>query len=482
MLIIVTFMVNAALNFALGLAVAAGLGPEAYGRFSVAFSASVALALLLFDWLKLSAILRYREETRETAPELRASLDAGYLAVAALLAAATAGLVALGVDAGLGAGMIAAIALVAIANGVFDYACALLRARFRNKAYSALVILKNALAFAAMVGAAFWTRDPLVVMALAGVSALAATLLLRGQARDPAARLTCARMAHIGDSLRYGMPVALASLFYQGVVLANRSLAAAGLGFAAAGKLSLATEVTLRLMLVAGAALDIHLFQLAVRQKAVGGAQAAKAQLRRNGLLIFAAFTLLCAGYMAAMPSFAATVAPAAFREDFAHLAFILTPGVGLYCLGQFCLNPIAQIEGRTHVVMVAGFGATALDIGWLLLAPPADVAGYALVHAVSLGAGFALMLGLTWRWRDSWPRFRDLAGVAAAGLCATGAMSLTRDLQPALFGLLATAGAGAGIFGLVLLALNPGGLFRPALARLVALAPWREKLFNRLG
>jgi O-antigen/teichoic acid export membrane protein len=483
MLIVVTFVVNAALNFLLGLAVAAGLGPEAYGRFSIAFAAALALALLLFDWLRLSATRFYREEVRATAPELRASLDAGYFAGAAGLVLAAAVLATLGIDAGLGAGMIAAIALVAIANGFFDYFSALLRARFRNRAYSVLVILKNALAFAAMVGAAFWTRDPLAVMACAGVSAGAATFLLRKRAADPGAHLTRARTAQIGGYLRYGLPVVLANLFYQAMVLANRGLAASSLGYGAAGKLSLATDVTLRLMLAAGAALDIYLFQLAVHQKAVGGAEAAKAQVRRNSLIIFAAYVLICAGYMADMPAFVATIAPAAFREDFARLAFILTPGVGLFCLGQFCLNPIAQIEGRTNEVMLAGLGTAALDIGWLLLAPPRELAGYALVHAVSLAAGFALMLGLTWRWRDHWPRSRDLAGVAVAGFCASAAMSFTREAQPALAGLLLTALVGAGVFAAVLLALDPGGLFRPAVARLASRLPGgKDGLFNRLG
>jgi len=475
MQIVVTFLVNAALNFLLGLAVAAGLGPEAYGKFSIAFAAAMALALLMFDWLRLSATRFYREETRKSEPNLRASLDAGYVLGATILALVAAALVALGLDAGLGGGMIAAIALVAVANGVFDYFSALLRARFRNSAYSALVILKNTLAFAAMVGAAFWTGDPLTVMACAGVSAGVATLALRGNVADPSARLRGAEAARVRDYLRYGAPIVLANLFYQALVVANRGVAAASLGYGAAGKLALATDVTLRLMLAAGAALDVYLFQLAVHERAIGGEAAGKAQLRRNSLILFAAFVLLCAGYMADMPAFAALVAPAAFRDDFAELAFLLAPGVGLFCLGQYCLNPIAQLEGKTGVVMLAGLATAVVNLVWLALAPPSDLAAYALAHGASLGAGFVVMLGLAWRWRDCFPRARDLAGVAAAGACASLAMAFTRNLQPALLGLLLTAFVGVGAFGAVLLALDPGGLFRPAALRL-------PKLFNRPG
>jgi len=130
MLIVVTFIVNAALNFVLGLAVAAGLGPEAYGKFSIAFAAALTLAIPAFEWLRLSATRFYSEDSRALAPETRASLDAAYAGGAALIAGLALGFFGLGFDAGLGAPMIGAIALVAIANGVFDYHSALLRARF----------------------------------------------------------------------------------------------------------------------------------------------------------------------------------------------------------------------------------------------------------------------------------------------------------------------------------------------------------------
>lgn len=467
MLIVVTFILNAGLNFILGLCVAAGLGPDSYGQFSIAFAAATALAMLLFDWLRLSATRFYREESRSAAPHLRASLDAGYFAGAGLLAALALTLVLLGFDAGLGAKMIGAIALVAATNGFFDYFSALLRARFRNTAYSGLVILKNLLAFAAMVGGAFWSRDPVLVMAMAGASAGAATLALRRQTADSGVGPRQSQAAQIKIYLRYGAPVVVANLFYQALILANRAAAAASLGYAAAGELSLATDVSLRLMLAAGAALDIYLFQLAVHQKAVAGEAGAQAQVRRNSLTIFAALALICLGYMADMPAFAALVAPAKFRDDFARLAFVLAPGVGLFCLGQFCLNPIAQLEGRTGGVLLAGLATAALDLGWLALAPPQSLDGYALLHSASLGAGFVFMLVLTARWRAYWPHPRDLAGVVLAGLGAAAAMSLTRALQPALLALLLTAILGAGVFAAILLALDPGRLFRPVAAKI---------------
>ena len=64
-------------------------------------------------------------------------------------------------------------------------------------------------------------------------------------------------------------------------MLANRGFAAAHLDFSAAGKLSLATDMTIRLILVAGAALDILLFQIAVHRRATAGAEAGAAHALR---------------------------------------------------------------------------------------------------------------------------------------------------------------------------------------------------------
>ncbi len=263
----------------------------------------------------------------------------------------------------------------------------------------------------------------------------------------------------------------LANICYQLLILANRSAVAAHLDFAAAGKLSLATDLTLRLMLAVGAALDILLFQLAVHRKAIDGVAGAQRQVARNIIGVFAVMTLLCAGYMADIPAFAALVAPEKFRADFVGLSFIMAPGVALFCLGQFCLNPIAQLEGRTTRVLGAAIVTAALDLGLLWLAPVANLRDYAAIHSFSLAAGFVLMLALTWPWRAYFPRARDLAAIAGAGLAAAAAMAPLRELQPAILALPLTAGAGTLVYGLLLYLMNPGDLFRPACARLLARA-----------
>jgi hypothetical protein len=59
--------------------------------------------------------------------------------------------------------------------------------------------------------------------------------------------------------------------------------------------------------------------------------------------------------------------------------------------------------------------------------------------------------------------------------------MSFTRAAQPALFGLLLTALIGVGIYGALLLALDPGGLFRSAATRILARLPLGAGRFGGL-
>ena len=469
MLIILTFVLNAGLNFLLGLCIAAALGPGAYGRFSIAFTAATLTSTLVFDWLRLSATRFYNEQTRASAPELRATLNAGYLAGSLSLAVLASAALLLGQDFGMGRTMVAAAVLFAIASGFFEYFAALLRARFHNLGYSSLVILKNVLAFATMVGVGFFFRDPTWVMAVAAASVIVATAALWRQTADPHSRLPQASGGQIAAYLRYGSPIVLANIAYQAVVLANRGFAAAHLDFSAAGKLSLATDMTIRLILVAGAALDILLFQIAVHRRATAGAEAGAAQVSRNSVVIVAALTLLCLSYMANLPAFAALVAPAKFRDTFEPLSLILAPGVALFAAGQFCLNPIAQLEHRTGLTLVAALATAALDLGLIWFGPfEKSVTNLAIVHSSSLAAGALLMIALTWPWRAYWPRARDVGTIALAGAASLAAMWPLRRVDPPLAALVLVALAGVAAFGGVLYLLDPGGLVRPAAARIL--------------
>jgi len=75
MTVLLPFVVNAALNFVLGLLIAFFLGPAEFGRYAIGAAIIVLVNTALMDWIRLSAVRFYSLKARETEPEIRATLD-----------------------------------------------------------------------------------------------------------------------------------------------------------------------------------------------------------------------------------------------------------------------------------------------------------------------------------------------------------------------------------------------------------------------
>ncbi|WP_131117465.1 lipopolysaccharide biosynthesis protein [Lichenihabitans psoromatis] len=452
MIIVLTFMLNAGLNFLLGLAVAAVLGPEQYGRFAVAAMVAIVIGTAAFDWLRLSATRFYTEAARAADPELRASLEVAYAGLGFALLVAAALVIALQVDIGLSAAMLAATVAAAICNTRFDYTAALARARFLDRTYSVLVVTKNVASFGLMIGAAFWFKNAAAVMAALALSGALAILPARSILLDHGVGLRGATRSRVVAFAHYGFPIVTANVIYQVIVLVNRGAAAAHLGFADAGQLSLATDMSIRLLLAVGAALDVYLFQLVVRRDATDGRAAAHEQIVRNMLIVTAVLVLLAVGYVMAMPAFEVLVVPPRFRADFGPVSLVLTPGILAFCLVNFALNPVFQIEGQTRLVVVAAAAALAVDLGGLaLLSPHSGVLSYAIVHAVSLLVGFVLAAIFALRHPSCRPPLRDLAAIGLAAALAAVVIWPTRSIGEPVVALAAAMIGGTSIYLLTL-------------------------------
>ena len=461
MLMVASFLANTILNFVLGLAVAGLLGSAEYGRYSVAATIAAIAALAAFEWLRVSTTRSYSRDAHDERPAILASLKLGYLGGSAAILAATAVALALGADFGLGGALVAAAAMASLATGYFDFAGARLRARFEDRAYARLILAKNAIALATMLAAAALFRSASLVLAMLALSSLASILLARGEARDRATKLRDGSLSSLLGFAGYGMPVLLASVVYQGIALINRGEVATHDGFAAAGHLSLPTDLTIRLMLSLAGALDIFLFQLAVRRLEKEGETGAQHQVARNITIITAVMALFLVGYLAALPAFTALVAPQAFRSDFESLAFILAPGVALFCTGQFAFGPIFQLRNDTAAMLISALAALAANVLALRLAPVQTLSDYAAVHSASLAFGCLVMAAQAARWRAFWPPLRDFAIIGLAASLAALATWPLRQMQPAGLALAAIFLCGSAVYGSVLLAFDLAGVRR---------------------
>lgn len=469
MAVIAAFVLNAGLNFVLGIAIARMLGPADFGRFALATAGAVVLNTVLFEWLRLSATRFYSARVREAEPWIRRGLDRAYAVIALALFAAAA------LCAGLGLAvdptpegrivMTAGTMVAAIGIGLFDYHAALARARFIGGAYLRLVAWKNALAFVLMVGTAVLFPQPVWVLIAGGVSQFLAVLPLRKALGDRLlGHAPAATHGRVRETLRlfaaYGLPLIAANAVYQLMPFLNRSTIAGTAGFAEAGYFALAADLGSRSFATLGTALDVLLFQIAVQAEEHHGREAAETQVSRN-IAVVVALLLPCAtGYWAVTPALQALIVPEAFRGPFAAYTDLLIPG--LFCLSMmnFALNPIFQIRRRTGPVVAAALLGLAVNaIGLAVLPRWIGPHGVALAQTLGLFAAVVLLgvRALTGRERLRLPG-RDLALTFGACLAMLLAVLPFRGLEPSL-ALPACIGAGVIVYGLLVWFLDIAGL-----------------------
>jgi O-antigen/teichoic acid export membrane protein len=467
MAISLTFFLNAAINFVLGLAVAAVLGPAEFGRFSVALVISLTLGTIFFDWARLSATRFYGETARAKHPDLRASLNAAYIVCAILLTAGAFVVIVFRVSVGLSTPLLITAVAASVAVSQFDFWAALARARFLNIAYARLIVIKNVAALILMVAAGLIFHSAAWVLGAMTLSVAIAYIPVRGAIHDVDVPLALARKARIVEFARYGFPLVAANAIYQVILLANRWLAASKLGYSDAGQLSLATDLTIRLLLAVGSGFDVFLFQLVVGREATHGRAAAQRQIASNMLLVAAVLIPLAAGYAMTMHSFAAVFIPAQYRGAYPGISLVLIPGVLAYCFVQFALGPVFQLARRTALLAWSACAALVCDLLLLMFLPrDLGVAKFALAHSISFVVGFAAAAVIAFQTRECWPRIRDFVAIPVA----TGAMSLaiwpTLGIAPAWIGFISAVAIGTLVYFAFVLWFDIAGLRDPLISR----------------
>ncbi|MBN9064450.1 MAG: hypothetical protein BGP06_16710 [Rhizobiales bacterium 65-9] len=460
MAIILTFVANSLLNFILGLVLAKFLGPDDFGRYAIAMALAVLVNSVLFDWIRLSAARFYSDKTRAEQPRLRGTLDF----LIASMSFATFGLLAAAILAGVDFRAPVRLACAATAAGVcmalFDFTSTLARARFLNRSYSLLVIVKNVAAFALMAGGAWLTENPIIVLIGSALSASASLLLARGVLRDPGASALRPDWALAKRFAAYGLPLMAANMFYQLITFANRAMIVDAYGYAEAGQFALATDMSIRIFATLGSALDIFIFQVAVRADEHKGAEESAAQLSRNMSYIFALSAPLAAGYWLALPMFEALITPQEFRGPFAAYSAILIPAMVCFSLTLYAFNPVFQIQKRTWPVIATAL--VALGVNYLfarLVAPSLGPHGFAWAQLAGYGAALALIFCASLILSPVRPAWGDIARVLGATVTMIACVWPLRSLTPSFPGLIMIVALGVAIYGALVWFMNIAGL-----------------------
>jgi O-antigen/teichoic acid export membrane protein len=448
MLVISTFLINSVLNFALGLLVARFLGPLGFGQYAIASALAIVLNLIFLDWIRLSATRFYSARSREENPEIRGTLDMIFAVSSIGLVLTCVIALVLGHDLGLIASLAAVVPAMAICNGLFDFLTALTRARFEERTYSLLVILKNLFSFSLMVVGAWWFQSPTIVALGFLVSVFSTLLICRGRMIDPTSRMSKPDWALVRTFVQYGAPIVIATLVYFLIPLWNRTTIAGTLGFSASGQFSLGYDITIRVVQTVGSALDIILFQIALRTEDEKGLDQARQQLATNMGIVLAMISAVSIGYWLVLPSFVASLVPEAFRSSFADTTTILLPGLASYVIIQAAVAPVFQLRRKTWPLIVAA--AVALVVNTALtwnLGKEAMILDYARAQSLAYCAALCVAGLLALREFRVLPKVRDIGGTLLATAAMIGAVWPLRSLTPGLMPLLASVCVGGLVF-----------------------------------
>lgn len=459
MVLVGAYCLNAVFNLVIGLLAAHFLGPVEFGRFALALAAAAAAQLLAFDWLRLS-VLRFAAGSVRAGEPALAALNTAFAGLALAAGALAFAAWTLDLDAPLGRPLVALAILAAVANGLFDYRCACQRAWFRDGAYARLMLAKNIFGLVLTVGAAMFTGSANATLAAACVAMAAPAILL-----VPRVGASSARILWDGPALRrfwgYGGPIVAAGALYAAIPVLNRYALAYGSGYAEAGHFALAHDVGSRLLAAVGAALDVLLFQIAVRADDEQGRTAARAQAARNVVPIVATLAAAALGCWLVLPSLEAAIAPPEYRGPFGETLARLLPGLFCQSVALYALSALFQIEGRTRPLIAAAAAAVAVNAVALMAAGSLDPSLVAVVQSVGFAAAALALAGAGRLVGASAP---DLWELARAGL-ALAAMALVvyplRGLEPGLSTLAAQVVIGAAVFVGCAAALDVAGVRR---------------------
>lgn len=471
MRVLAAFLFNTLINFIIGLMVAKFLGPEQFGRFALAMAISMVVQTLAFEWLRQAAIRFYSVKSAQERPELRATLDMSFAAISVILSAASAVLILSGFTFSLSQELIALGFAAAIANGLFDYHTALVRARFQDALYGKLVVTKNILALVLTIGGAFYFRSAAMTLAGVCVSMASSVIFARQALSDANARPSLAQKFLAFEYARYSMPIVAANVLYLSIPLTNRAFISSHYGFAETGQFSLAYDIGTRLIAAIGSAMDVLLFQIAVRADELHGREKAREQVAANMATIFAILLPAAAGLWLILPSLEFLIVPSEFRGPFAHYLTLLLPGLFAFGVMNFAINAFFQISKATLPLIGAAIMACLTNAALIWLAPVAqDASRFALAQTGAFFAALFTLMLFAARGGASWPRLRDIALTIAATAAMCAALLPLRAWEPGVVTLIVQVAAGAFVYILAV------AVFDIARLRSHIQAAWRNR------
>lgn len=451
MLMPLAFLFSALVQFVLALVVAWILGPDEFGTYAFGLAAAILLQTFAFEWLRLAATRLHQAGNFQFARQLHRT----FRIVASFMILAGVILAFMPVAR---AYLLAMLPMVAVAAGLADLRAALMRAEFRTARYACFMLIRNLISVVLMLAATyrFGTAEAGIAAYLAAIIlAMGADRFFFGPAR-PGGAVDVGQISLV-ELARYAVPIVATNGAYLALFFVLRAAIAVWAGMAEVGRFSLAFEFGLKLFTTIGTALDLLLFQIAVREDRENGRPAAEARLAANRDRITAILVAMALGLVFVVPSIEVLVVSVEFRGAFASYLVWLLPALVLYALVQYAVHPFLQLALRTVPLVFAAMSAALVaGTGFAILAQK----GAAIPVATGISLGLAMLAGLLslllTAGRSVLPGAVFLFRLGCASIAMVAALwPLARLLPAGLAALVALIAAGIATFGLAGYAIN---------------------------
>lgn len=423
----VLFAFNAVLNLLLALVLARVLPAAEYGALSVYLAVGMFVAVLAFDWLRLSILRFHTPLTREEDPAIRATLDIGFLLMVPLyILAVIAVMKGFRPEVTLAVGL--AIGIYYSGSAAGEYLAVVARTLNKNRAYAFQILIRQALTFLVAVPLAFWSGQAWIALVGLAMAAWPASLYGALATRDPLAKWRLFDLGKVRFFAHYGVPLIMAEALFQAIAVINRLWLAGTEGYAAVGAYALSFELSFKIAAVTASIGEIVLFpRLVARHEALRRShpesheEAVADGMSRNVAIMMLALAPVIVGFLIVGRPFAALAVAADLRDPFIALMPYAVAGAACYTILTYVLRPAFQIQVETWPFIVAATAGVLVDVAILALEPKVEAHTVAKAHLLGMTAAMLILLIRILSERLLRMPWLDLAKIAVA----TGAMAI---------------------------------------------------------
>lgn len=438
------------------------LPPDEYGRYALVIAGVGFCNVLLFQWLRL-ALLRFLPVHEDDKSPLLSVIALSFILLNVFSGAVGLGLVWQWAAPAWKSLILLAIPLLWM-QAWFEINLELFRSQLAPLRYGAAALLKAAVALGVgtlCVLSGLGAHGPL--LGLLGGMALALVLWTRNQWRGISLRVSRPLTMEL---LRYGLPLAMTAALIFIVSASDRFIIAWLLDEAAAGSYAAAYDLAEQPLILLMMIVNLAAYPLAVRALEQQGREAARQQLRENGVLLLFLALPATVGIVLLAPGIVQILGVGFRATGTAVLPWVATAallsGVRAYYL-DLAFQLGKYTAGQVWVVAAASLVNIALNLWWI---PVFGAVGAAYATLVAYLAAFCLSWAIGRRAFPIPIPYGEILKIGVA--CLVMAVSL-RAFSPTVG--LATLPwqilIGGFAYGVMSLILNIGGYRKTILAKI---------------